>query len=58
MSNDELVQCPYCDDNSGWCDRYPKLDGDEERYFSLTLRRDFEKITVYTASASTSSFLI
>lgn len=58
MSDDELVQCPYCDDNSGRCDRYPKLDGDEERYFSLTLRRDFEKITVYTTSASTSSFLI
>jgi hypothetical protein len=49
MADDEqLVQCPYCDDNSGRCDsRYPKLDGDEERYFSLTLRRDFIKITVY-----------
>ena len=58
MSDDELVQCPYYDDNSGRCDRYPKLDGDEERYFSLTLRRDFVKITVYTTSASTSSFLI
>ena len=58
MSDDELVQCPYCDDNSGRCDRYPKLDEDEERYFSLMLRRDFEKITVCTSSASISSFLI
>ena len=58
MSDNELIQCPYCDDNSGRCDRYPKLDGDEKRYFSLMLRRDFEKITVYTASALTSSFLI
>ena len=58
MSDDELVQCLYCDDNSGRCDRYPKLDGDEERYFSLTLRCDFVKITVYITSASTSSFLI
>ena len=57
MANDELAQCPYYDDNSGRCDRYPNLDGDEERYFSLTLRRDFEKITVYTTSASISSFL-
>jgi hypothetical protein len=32
------------------------LDGDEERYFSLTLRRDFEIITVYTTSV-TSSYL-
>ena len=58
MADDEqLVQCPYCDDNSGLCDRYTKLDGDEERYFSLTLRREFVKITVYTTSASSSSFL-
>ena len=58
MADDELVQCPYCDDNLDRCDRYPKLDGDEERYFSLTLRRDFEKITVYITFASTSFFLI
>ena len=58
MADDEqLVQCPYCDDNSSRCDRYPKLDGDEETYLSLTLRRDFEKIMVYTTSASISSFL-
>ena len=54
--DDKIIQCDYCDDNSGRCDKYPKLDGDEERYFSLTLRRDFEKITVYTTSA-TSSYL-
>ena len=55
--DDKIVQFPYCDDNSGRCDRYPKLDGDEERYFSLTLTHDFVKITVYTTSASTSSYL-
>ena len=47
MSDDDhkLPECDDCDDNSGRCDN-PVLDGDEERYFSLTLRWRFEYVTV------------
>ena len=44
--DDRIPECDYCDDDSGRCDKYPELDGDEERYFSLTLRWRFEYVMV------------
>ena len=45
--DDRIPECDYCADDSGRCDKYPELDGDEERYFSLTLREGFKNQTVY-----------
>ena len=45
--DDRIPECDYCDDDSGRCDKYPELDGDEERYFSLTLWWGFQNLTVY-----------
>ena len=49
MADDDhrIPECYYCEDDSGRCDKYPELDGDEERYFSITLREGFEFQTVY-----------
>ena len=43
--DDRIPECYYCSDDSGRCDQYPKLE--EDRYFSTTLREDFEFQTVY-----------
>ena len=44
MSDDHKIpECDDCDDDSGRCDN-PQLD--EERYFSLTLKENFENYTV------------
>ena len=45
--DDRIPDCDYCGDDSGRCDKYPELDGDEERYFSITLKEGFEFRTVY-----------